>query len=1482
MKKYSPLIRTSKYFDHTFTSEMSFSDQPVINLSEFIFKKINHRNENSDIILSHDENTLVRISLKRLRYIVFSLYVEFKNKNINPGQIILLASISGNNELFTSLLFVALSSYGVKVLLPMYIETNELLEWFEITSCSSIIIPEKEIFSLNHHENEKSIINYLKEIAEKKNFPCFDIFEDFHLHELLYDKVLDIDYINEPIVRDTIINTNQETEVLLITTSGSSGKSKIVVYDQGGFIKSCMSWQQAGFYDDNKLGGRGFTPLFTHTMGIRAFFNALWTGVPVCLIKTEWFEKKPEKVRYFLMQMKPAHITGGPSVYNLLLELIRNFPELKGILKKNLKTVISSGSVKDSTTVARIKSSFDLTMYNAYGTTESQQVMNTLLCEQPTEDEICSMGLLLPGVKVGLKKLQHNDELYRLYVSSEFGMKRNLIEYEINELVPDGFFNTGDLVTLKDKNIIHYYGRENIDFFKDGFGVKIPLKSMKIHYKKLYDIIDHIEYFPLKSTPGLAVLIFITNDSIQEGIMSDKALIKKYSSLIESINIHLNKILEPFEYRHRVINKFVIVNAEVPKTVKGNPSQYKINSLYNDVILRLIDDFSHDRAIKELKPISGIANLFTRYHNPYIGQLLSALCMDNTYHKGKKDSLFTYQNGKEIEILDITGGYGTNLLGHNNDEIKSAVTSFIQLNEVSISDQGSIQKYTGILAEKLNLMVGGITGQSYTVLFGSTGSEAVEIALHHALFEWRKKIEDLEQSQYQKYGVNTVKFLRDTWELNKIILSKIQVHVIALKNSFHGSTTASRSLLYNTKKREAFKNILGISPIFIDDDSSEWNEQLEREIEAKTIKLHEVVYQNNKYIRREFTFSTVIAAIAEPIIGEGGIRLANPEVLKSLSKFDFPLIMDEIQCGLGRSGSFLASKGINANYYLFGKSLGGNIEKISAVLIENNRYKYEFGEYYTSTFSNGGLSANVALKTLSIITDRNIPEKAKVQGEKITKKLAKIRKKYPNVISEISGTGLMQGIRFCDLSDDPSTFLRNMYINEYCGLLYSSYLLKVHGVRIFPTLSAPNILRVEPSSYITDSEIDKFAESIEDLADKIDKKQFYELFSPLLDGDSFDDNKGKMPEQGFMVTSLEKASRNAVKVAIIGHFVYPTEELRILEREFCKASDTGLRILFNRLQLLLQIKPFVLLQRNLYGGKIHLTFINIPLDSAELERLYKQNNRKKIVTKIQEAVDMAEEMGIKVLSLGAYISIISNNGLALVEPTNTKIITGNTLTAASGIRRLIEQIKSHTQFLENNTLGVIGASGNIGSMVTEGLLESDILFKKIYLIGRNKSRLSNTLDYINQSIILKNRLDIEITTNLSSLKQCNIIILASNTNDPIIFPHHLSKEFPIIISDLSIPAAISKEVTFMPNVINVPFASYIHLPEDSDFIISSHTPKGAVFCCVAEAILFGLEPFDLKLKGKVTRNGINTMTKLAEKYGFFDNMGAVKTYKPSF
>lgn len=1459
------------YFDHCISKELDLVSNFPKNLAELIFEKLEIRNENSFILLSHDDTSYVEISLKQFRFIIFSLYREFTKKGIHSGDTVLLAAITGNNELFIALMFAALTSFGVRVLLPMFLETNELLDWLKESDCHIALIPEEDILSLHHHEKEKRIVKEMRRISGDWNLSCYDIFADFNIREYLYSTPQDSSYCDDELYKEIVRQTSYKTESLLITTSGTAGKSKLVVYCQGAYIYSCMSWQQAGLFDDDLLGGRCFTPMFTHTMGIRAFFNALWTGHPVCIINTEWFLEKPETVRYLLLKMQPEHITGGPSIYNLLLELMRCFPELKDELPRSFKTLISSGAPIDPKTIKEIETSFGLKIYNAFGTTETQQILNSILLDKKGKQGRTSLGDPLPGVKIGLKHLKGEPDLYELYVQCVFGMK-STSGYVTPIGTPPGYYYTGDIVRLNGDNQIFYVGRENRDFIKDGFGVKIPVERLHKYYESLFVKAVHIEFFPVKGVPGLAALLFMQTGKCVAGVVTDNNLIQSYSGVISEVNNRLSKSLEPFEYRHRSIIRFTLVNAEVPRTVKGNVSSFKIKTLYEDEINNLVEHLRCSRSVQNIETLDGQETLFTQHHNSYFGKMMLALSIDYSYHKSKKDFLFTIHRGKELEILDFTGGFGTNLLGHSNERINQVAIDFLKNNEIPISDQGSIQNYTGELAQKLNLMIGDLTHKDYNVVFGSTGSEAVEIAIHHAFMEWKKSFERIRRNQFERYGCGVGDLVKEIWEKNTAILSNCEVFMLCLKDAFHGHSSGARAVLGNMRKREKFSNLLGVKSIFIDDKAENWKENVELAVEASKIKLQKVVWKRNSYLAEEFDFPGILGAIAEPVIGEGGIRIVNPKFLHHLSGYGFPLIMDEIQCGLGRTGSLLASQGVNASYYLFAKALGGNVEKISAVLIEKSRYIKEFPDFYSSTFANGGLAAKIALETLSIIEEDDVAKKAREKGEVITHRLNSVREKYPEVIQKITGKGLMQGIIFHDFSRSEKVFFRCLYNENYLGLLFSAYLLLKHRIRILPSISSPNILRVEPSAYITNDEINKLEYALEELCDNIANERMYEIFKPLMDGDPFTDNKGKLPDEGFMFTGIEEPLPGAEKVAIIAHFVYPNAELRALDKDLCKASDTGLRILFNRFQGLMQAKPFLLFSKNIMQGKIHLSFIALAVDSAELDKRIRQRKQAKIIEKIQDAVNLAQKLGINTVSLGAYTSIITNNGLSLVESGNTRIITGNTLTAASGIIRLKKEIEKRSKTNQPIILGIVGASGNIGSILSQTFIEPEMNFEWIYLFGRNTKKLREIIptdQYGNQN---GKQTRVKTEDDLIQLRKCNVIIVATNSNDPIIFPHHIHQKTEVIISDLSTPRAVSEEVFEMKNVVSVNFASYIKLPEEPEFVISSHTPKGTVFCCAAEAILNGLQPIDCNLKGKISVEGVRKVTQLAVKYHFFDQL----------
>lgn len=122
--------------------------------------------------------------------------------------------------------------------------------------------------------------------------------------------------------------------------------------------------------------------------------------------------------------------------------------------------------------------------------------------------------------------------------------------------------------------------------------------------------------------------------------------------------------------------------------------------------------------------------MFTR-HKPGLHHLLAALGLDVSFDRATDNFLYRCgEDGSEIDVLDLVGGYGALLLGHNHPELIAAATHFFAAGKVNHA-QGSICQGTQTLANELNRRVGG----DYCTVFANSGTEAVEAALKHALLE---------------------------------------------------------------------------------------------------------------------------------------------------------------------------------------------------------------------------------------------------------------------------------------------------------------------------------------------------------------------------------------------------------------------------------------------------------------------------------------------------------------------------------------------------------------------------------------------------------------------------------------------------------------------------------------------------------------------------------------------------------------------------
>lgn len=464
---------------------------------------------------------------------------------------------------------------------------KEIENWIELTNTKKIIAPGNEVQKNKKQTREKQIINKLQNIAKNNRVRYYDI-EEFNINKYLVDNTnYQYQSNTNEIVEKIIKETNPSTEVVIFTTSGTSGRSKLIVYDQQAYINTIKSFDATGLYSKGKMLGRTYIDIFPHSVSIRSMINALWTGQPICILTADWIKNKPEKTVPILIKMKPEVIVLGPSSFGFIMDYIKIFPNLKKLIFSELKTIISTGASYSKYIADEWKKQTSLTLQNAYGLIETQQITSTLI-ERYINPLNPTIGKPYAGVNLGLKKFEKNT--YKLYVKTIFCHKYIIHPNTKENIYPETYFYTGDIVKIDEKQNIYYFGRENLDFVKNGYGAKIPLTYMKQYYHTLYEKIEHICYYPsdiITMNLGITALIFIKEKNTPSGRVTDKNIMRKYKKIITYCNYNLSNKLEPFEYENRSITRFLLINNNPPKTRKNTISQNIINIEYENEITDL-------------------------------------------------------------------------------------------------------------------------------------------------------------------------------------------------------------------------------------------------------------------------------------------------------------------------------------------------------------------------------------------------------------------------------------------------------------------------------------------------------------------------------------------------------------------------------------------------------------------------------------------------------------------------------------------------------------------------------------------------------------------------------------------------------------------------------------------------------------------------------------------------------------------------------
>lgn len=901
-------------------------------------------------------------------------------------------------------------------------------------------------------------------------------------------------------------------------------------------------------------------------------------------------------------------------------------------------------------------------------------------------------------------------------------------------------------------------------------------------------------------------------------------------------------------------------------------------------------------------------NLYHKYCKPKLAEMLNSLKLDYTYIKAKGNYVyFLDESNNEVPVLDLVGGFGATFLGHNNPTLKETFKKCLE-NDTPMFVQSALRPAAYGLAQKLNELLA--AKANYYCHFSNSGAESVEAAFKHAyknrLEEIQRKYEEITRGLHDIYhfienekinvilpdGVKELfKFRDDIDEYNLAQYEKFQSHPVfcAFKGSFHGKTTSALKVTFNKTFREGFEGLSAINTIFIDLDRPERLKEISKENEISFLI---PVLEGNKLILKNHSMTTVVAMVLEIILGEGGVKPVPDETLRKLAEIhdqvNIPFIVDEIQTGCGRVGSIFGYTetplaAVEPEYILLSKILGGGMTKIGVTMINEKVYDPDFGILHTSTFAEDEVSCTIALKTLEMITGNNnfLLNEAKTKGEYLRGRLSKLKEKFPKIVKEVRGRGLITGIEFCDLSDYSPLF-RYAGRQGFISLLVTSYILKHHRIRILAPLTTlfkgnpgkkrESVLRIQPSVFITNDETDKLVYALEETFNIIDSNNEFCLLAHLL-GINISEHDRKEPKK-ILVCFPELKSEFEFD-ARIGFIVHITEIKHLTDyylpsfKEYA-FDKNKLLAWWNKLCRFLEPDVMHKTYIEFDGFVVEANFVFVPYFPKYMIKTYSnakiQSNENvfskkyllEMQDKIMDAAILARDLGdehipTSMVGLGAYTSIVTENG-ATMNDYEIPITTGNAYTTALMGQGIIKAAEIINLDINEANIAVVGASGNIGSILCALL---SFYCKKITLIGserdQSEDRLRNTILFCLKTIL------IEIKEHFQTPEKGNAIDLhgiAKDIYDKMISPYlnkkNIEEKIHILIIDILSPETkiTSEHAIILNDIINEKFPDQYfmigkigNIKDCRVVAIATNSPEtlinpetvqeGAIICCAS-------------------------------------------------
>lgn len=313
------------------------------------------------------------------------------------------------------------------------------------------------------------------------------------------------------------------------------------------------------------------------------------------------------------------------------------------------------------------------------------------------------------------------------------------------------------------------------------------------------------------------------------------------------------------------------------------------------------------------------------------------------------DGPYVYDT-KGKKYIDFLAGIAVNVVGHNYKPLVDAVSK-----QAGKMIHCSNLYYTEVqveAAEKLKKLSG-----MDKVFFGNSGAEVNEGAIKLA----------------RKYATN---------------IDPEKIQIISALHSFHGRTLATLTATGQDHYHHGF------GPLPAGFDYVPYND-----IQALEAKMSD----------------KTCAVMLEAIQGEGGVHVPDPDYLPKVralcDKYNAVLIFDEVQCGMGRTGTFFGCQqfGVKPDIVTLAKGLAGGVPIGAFMATDKVANAFHAGDH-GSTFGGNPLACAAACVVLDALIDGNLMENAKEIGAYLQSKFEEYKAKYPNLIKEVRGRGLILGM----------------------------------------------------------------------------------------------------------------------------------------------------------------------------------------------------------------------------------------------------------------------------------------------------------------------------------------------------------------------------------------------------------------------------------------------------------------------------------------